>query len=350
MVLSQSDAAFLDQAILSFERETGLAVSLDSKQSRPDVDACLRLNPFGIKYHVELKRWAQHANIGSLMAQLSKVAEPALLVADYINPNMANRLREADIQFIDVSGNAYLRAENLYIFIKGNRLASGISAPKKTTRAFNTSGLKLIFSFLMAPDLVGETYRNIAAATNVSLGTIGWVLNDLKERGYVQDGRKGRPRELKSPLDLLDRWVEAYPERLLPELDLGLFRTQSQFPWKDIQPSEFGGCWGGEVGASLLDHYLSPAQGLIYLPKSRLKELAVKHRLRKGDENESERSDTVRVCEKFWLRGPAASHQDHREAAPDILIYADLLASGDPRNLEAAERLYGRIKNRLQID
>jgi hypothetical protein len=34
--------------------------------------------------------------------------------------------------------------------------------------------------------------------------------------------------------------------------------------------------------------------------------------------------------------------------APDILVYADLVASGEPRNLEAAERLYGKIRDRLQ--
>lgn len=41
-------------------------------------------------------------------AQLRRMPSPALLVADYVNPNMAVRLRDAGVQFIDAAGNAYL--------------------------------------------------------------------------------------------------------------------------------------------------------------------------------------------------------------------------------------------------
>lgn len=354
MKSSISEPAFLDQAILAFNQETGLVLDGGaSNECFPDgADASLELRSHGIKYSVELKRWMQQTNVGSLMVQLRKMPAPALLVADYVNPNMADRLRNAGLQFIDAVGNAYLNEQNLYVFIKGNRVPSDHSSPRRTTRAFNASGLKVIFSFLLEPNLVGESYRVIAEASNVSLGTIGWVLNDLKDRGYVrQQGRNGL-RSLKSPLDLVDRWVEAYPEKLLPELDMGLFQTQFQVPWKDIDPSKFDGCWSGEVGASILDNYLSPAQGLIYLPKGRLKDLVMKYRLRKSAKNTLTTSDNVRICEKFWHRLPETSDKNIKphDAAPDILIYADLVTSGDPRNLDAAERLYDQIKHRLQGD
>lgn len=210
----------------------------------------------------------------------------------------------------------------------------------------------MIFRFLLVPRLVGESYRTIAETSDVSLGTIGWVLNDLKDRGYVQEQGRGRSRLLAAPLELLDRWVEAYPEKLLPELDMGFFQTRFQLPWKDIEPTGFGGCWGGEVGASILDDYLSLAQGLIYVPKSSFKDLLINYRLRKAGRDRTTTSDTIRVCEKFWHSFPETTGKNtkHQVAAPDILIYADLLASGDPRNLEAAERLYDRIKTRLQVD
>lgn len=344
-----NETALLDQAVLAFERETGLALKQDKADNSPsDMDGRLRLTSHGIEYHVELKRWAQQANLGALEAQLSKLPAPALLVADYVNPNMADRLREAGIQYIDTAGNAYLNNKDLYIFIKGNRSVPGVSAPKKTSRAFNASGLKIIFSFLLEPQLINANYRTIAAKAGVSLGTIGWVLNDLKDKGYVQD--RGKKRVLTQPIALLDRWVEAYPEKLLPELELGLFDSPYQLPWKDMDPTQYGGSWGGEVGASILDSYLSPAQGLIYLPKDRLKELVIDNRLKKSRESEPRGSSTLRVCESFWPNLPLEPHEKHEKNAPDILIYADLVATGEPRNLEAAERLYGRIKDRLRGD
>ncbi len=354
MTLATSEMGLLDQALLAFNRETGLTFSKQRVNASLEsaVDASLELRPSGVKYSVELKRWVQQANLGGLLAQLHRMPAPALLVADYVNPNMADRLRNAGVQFIDAAGNSYLNEKNLYVFIKGNRLPSGYSVPRRTTRAFNASGLKVIFGFLLEPSLVGETYRTIAETSDVSLGTIGWVLNDLKDRGYVEERGKGRARSLTAPLELLDRWAEAYPEKLLPELEMGSFQTQFQLPWKEMDPLAFGGCWGGEVGASILDNYLSPAQGLVYLPKNNLKTLLMNYRLRKADTNRPKTSDTIRLCEKFWHGSPenTGKNMKYQVAAPDILVYADLLASGDPRNLEAAERLYDRIKTRLQVD
>jgi hypothetical protein len=349
-----SEAVVLEQAILAFNRETGLVLSRcgasESQLSTPQAD--LKLYTRGIEYSVELKRWAQQASVGSLSAQLFRMPAPALLVADYVNPNMAERLRDAGLQFIDTAGNAFLNEKNLFVFIKGNRMRASHSSTRRITRAFNTSGLKLIFSFLLEPRLVEGTYRTMAAASGVSLGTIGWILNDLKEKGYVQEYGKKHTRSLAAPIELLDRWAEAYPEKLLPILEIGLFKSQFSMPWKDIDPSIVDGCWGGEVGASLIDNYLSPEQGTLYLPKNSVRDLVMKYRMQRVTSNTITTSDTIRICEKFWHGSPEISgkHNKQCNVAPDILIYADLLASGDPRNLEAAERIYGQIKSRLQID
>ncbi len=354
MTSSIGEGALLDQALLAFKQETDIDFIKKELSGlfRNTTDIGLELHPYGITYSAVLKRWVPQLNAGSIAAQLRRMPDPALLVADYVNPNMADRLRAAGVQFIDAAGNAFLKEKSLYIFIKGNRTPSDYSLTRRTTRAFNASGLKVTFSFLLAPQLVGETYRTIAERSGVSLGTIGWVLSDLKELGYLHERGGNRSRSLTKPLDLLNRWVEAFPEKLLPELEMGSFQTQFQLPWKDIDPSELGGCWGGEVGASILDDYLSPAQGAIYLPKEDFKTLVMKYRLRKANRDLPAASDTIQIREKFWqdLSHTSEEEAQHSKAAPDVLIYADLLASGDPRNLEAAERIYDRIKTRFQLD
>lgn len=344
-----NEQELLNQAVHAFHHETGLELhKREASEVRPYSDGViLELGSTGIEYSVELKRWAQQANVGTIAAQLRRLPPPALLVADYVNPNMADRLRGAGIQFIDAAGNAYLNERPFFVFVKGNRPDSLSASPRKPSRAFNASGLKLIFSFLTDPDLVGQSYRKMAEASGVSLGAIGWVLNDLKDKGYVREHGKKGSRSLESAMELFDRWVETYPEKLLPELGMGLFQAKSEVPWKEIRPEAFGGCWGGEVAASFLDDFLSPAQGTIYLPRDKLKNLVMEHRLRKASETMANTSQVLQVYEKFWHYDPDNLHQNSG-VAPDILVYADLVASGEPRNLEAAERLYGKIRDRLQ--
>lgn len=347
---SRMDVELLNQALEAFGNETGHELRFVSMDASPSVDAALMLEPQGPTYHAELKRWAPHANLGAIIAQLNKLPTPALLVADYINPNMADRLREAGAQFIDAAGNAYLKTPALHIYVKGNRPSSKFQLSKKTSRAFSATGLKLVFSLLLEPQLASESYRKIAEAADVSLGTIGWVLGDLKEQGYLVDKGKNKNRKLRQTRELFDRWVSAYPEALSPQLDIGVFESNEQAPWKSIKLSELEGCWSGEVGASILDTYLSPSTSLIYLSKDRLRNLIIQHRLKKASDQNRGAAGRIQVREKFWTDKLIGGSTGSGDVAPDILVYADLIASGDPRNLEAAERLYGRIEDRLKFD
>ena len=85
----------------------------------------------------------------------------------------------------------------------------------------------MLFSLLNKPGAENNPYRDIAAKAGVALGTVGWVLYDLKDTGFMVDmGEKGR--KLINKADLLRRWVEAYPEQLRPKRLLGRFRTDNQ--------------------------------------------------------------------------------------------------------------------------
>lgn len=172
MTLPENEGELLDRALLAFNQETGLVLVAQEqgKWFPARTDAVLKLHPYEITFNAVLKRWVQQANEGSIVAELGRMPAPALLVADYVNPNMADRLRSAGVQFVDTAGNAYIREKNLFIFVKGNRAPSEYSSPRRTTRAFNAAGLKVIFSFLLDPNLVGETYRTICG---VQRGIVG---------------------------------------------------------------------------------------------------------------------------------------------------------------------------------
>ena len=130
-----NEREFLSQAIRAFHQETGLELhpTVESEVMPYSDGFILELDDTGIQYSVELKRWAQQANIGTIVAQLRRMPPPALLVADYVNPNMADRLREAGAQFIDAAGNAYLNEKTFFVFVKGNRKTRVHASPRKTS-------------------------------------------------------------------------------------------------------------------------------------------------------------------------------------------------------------------------
>ncbi len=122
---------------------------------------------------------------------------------------------------------------------------------KPVKRLFRPGGLKLIFALLNNPGMEKATYRDMAKAANVALGTVDYVITDLKELGFLIDmGKKGR--QLLKTEQFLRRWVEAYPENLKPKLVQEKFRTDAHNWWKDIQWSASDLFWGGDISATCL--------------------------------------------------------------------------------------------------
>ncbi len=258
-----------------------------------------------------------------------------MLVTDYVNPRMADRLRQMNLPFIDTVGNAYLNVPPVFVFIKGNRPPANLE--KMTINwASQPTGLKIIFAFLCHPELVTAPYRDIAKAADVALGTVGRVLTNLKELGYLLDmGRRGR--RIVNRKKLLDRWVTDYPERLRPKLLMGNFGTTKTDWWRDAPLLEFKAYWGGEVAAARITQYLRPEVVTIYAIEPTA-ELERTYRLREDPDG------NIEVLRVFW---DVEWYGANREEVPPLLVYADLLATGDPRNIETAHLIYEQELTRL---
>jgi hypothetical protein len=54
----------------------------------------------------------------ALLKQKMDTAADGLLVTDYVNPELAEMMRNQGIFFIDAAGNAFVNATPLYIFVK----------------------------------------------------------------------------------------------------------------------------------------------------------------------------------------------------------------------------------------
>jgi hypothetical protein len=281
-----------------------------------------------LKYYAEIKATVTKAQKLLLLLHRGGLQYPIFLITRHVNTEMAEELRKNGIEFIDTAGNAFINQPPLYIFIKGNKPQETIGqAPVK--RAFKATGLKIIFGFICNPGLENKTYREIAAATGVALGTVDWIMKELKELGFLIDmGKRGL--KLTQKETLLQRWVTAYPEQLRPKQLLGRYRGEPGW-WQQMKLNPLRAQWGGEVAADKMTHYLKPELITIYAIAQDLNQLLLENRLK------ADITGDVEILERFWK---PAEEQQPQDLVPPLLVYVDLLATGNQRNLETAKMIY----------
>jgi len=293
-------------------------------------DALVRVNaPVGTElYEVQLK---SRVSPGSAAAVRPPGHRRLLMVTSHVSEPVAEVWRRRDIHYVDSAGNMYLRWRGLLVDVRGRRRPSAPqpAAPGKPLRAFKPGGLRVLFALLCDPDLITAPYRDIAAFSGASLGTVQWVIKELEGAGYVYSA--AHTRRLHRVRDLFGRWVEAYTLDLWPRLPLGRFDSPDPMWWTTADQAlrAEDAQWGGEIAAHRLNPHLRPGRAVVYASKLP-RRLLIDQRFRKA-----EGEGTVEIRERFWNFGQAPPDL----TVPTPLIYADLIASADPRQLEAAAEL-----------
>ncbi len=330
----RTEAELLRKAIKAFHEATGIHLHLERFEPRrahgQRADAELRFETPQVerRFVAEVKRWLNPQTLGLAVEQIRRLRQKVLLVTEYVNPNMAERLKQIGVPFLDTFGNAYVNAPPLFVYVKGHKPPTGTPG-ERPTRAFVPTGLKILFALLCRQDLVDAPYRTIVENTDVALGTVGWVLYDLRRLGHLLEmGKRGR--KLVHKQRLLERWVAAYPNQLRPKLAIGKYAAPDANWWQRAQIKDFRAYWGGEIAAARLTRYLKPEVVTIYMRDLPGRFLAA-HRLR------TDPGGNIEVLKAFWNTN--CDWTDPGIAHP-LLVYADLLATGDPRNLEAARQIY----------
>jgi hypothetical protein len=251
-----------------------------------------------------------------------------LQVTNYVNPDLAERLRTMGVQFIDCAGNVYINTGTTYIFVKGNKNANAVN--ERPAKHFNPSGLQIVFVLLCNPDLIKAPYREIAEKAGVALGTVAWVFRDLKTQGYIINFGKNYRRLVKKTA-LLQLWLVGYEQVLRPRLLNNRYHAEQHDWWLNAKLSQE--LWGGEVAAYQLTNFLKPEIITLYTPKL-AGPLMLEHRLRLDPHGE------IEVMAPFW-------NFDYPEKkdnlVPPLLVYADLMVRADGRTVETAKIVYERF-------
>ena len=339
------DRHLLDTA-LAVARALGLTaeiVQAEPALGRTRADALVRImhGAHEALYAVEVKRAVRPATLGTVLHHLERLGQQALLVTDYITPPMAETLKARRVPFIDAAGNAYIEHPGVLIWVKGHKPAAPL-VPQALGRAFQPTGLQVLFALLCDPARINLPYRELAALAGVAHGTVGWVFPDLQQQGFIADlkGKRGTRRMFK--LDrLLAQWLDAYTRQLRPRLLIGRYYVATLEGWRDWPLAQHGALWGGEPAGALLIDYLRPGELTIYADKLP-NLLAAQQKFLKTPE--PGHTAVVEVRRKFWNFTGDVVRPD---VTPPMLVYADLLATGDGRCIETAKMVYGEYVARL---
>jgi hypothetical protein len=319
---------FIYEATSKLEQLINIPIEIDS--SRQNYDALLRIK--NEQFIVEAKSAVRTSNQGLVMSHLEDIKRnskrPIILIAEYISKKATEELKERGFNYIDIAGNAFIKYNDLVVFIEGQKKTK--REKTNQSRAFQEAGLKILFYLLYRPEHLQDSYRKIAEKADVSIGSVSNVMSELGDLNFLL--KTNDKRVLKNTNELLERWIVEFNAVLRPRIlrkrmrfvDKDALRNWRQL---DTQSNEGVILWGGEPGGALLTNNLRPEQFVIFTDLE-LSGLAKQFRLVPGENGE------IEVLQKFWK-----NDSPNERTAPALLIYADLINSGFGRNIETAKQI-----------
>lgn len=325
------DQETLNEALEAIRRTAGIelhAAACALQPPRGDAVLKIAVPPTPAQFIAEIKTVRNFATIALVKEQLAHLGPGLhpLLGAPYMTRALAEHCRELQLPFIDTAGNAYINIPGLTIYVTGEPRPATLRGDQHY-RAYTQVGMKVIFALLCDPALADATYREIAQAAQVALGTVGPVIKDLENRGHLV--QRERRKALIKKRELVEAWITRYPDALRPKLFRNRYQADAD-RLQALEPRKLRAFWGGEVAAQRLTGYLKPEHFTLYI-RGDANPLLTQARMRLDLNGNTE------LLQAFWDLPENAVHPD---LVPPLLVYADLMATQDGRNLEAARLLY----------
>lgn len=331
-----------DLLVALIEQLEGFGLSVELKD-RPtdfdrghDVDLVLSRGGVRQQYVMDLKRLARLSEV-ALAPGVPDDRPPVLIgSATVVSPRSADAFRRAGIQYVDASGNAWIHFGDVLIDVRGRRTERDSSERTRGRggNLFSAARAQVAFALLQWPRSWKKPQREVAEAAGVSLGQVNDALKMFRESGFGPGGHR-------SDSEFLDLWVASFPSGLGQKLVLATYRGSIEdFRKVGAEDPVFvgGAVVSGEFAA---DDLLRPAALTIYVAELDPL-LPVKNRWR----SDGEANITVR--RKFWTTPPDETHDYDGPLvglrhAPAVLVYADLMASDNPRVRSVAPEWRNRI-------
>jgi hypothetical protein len=327
------EAELVARAIDELHASIGIHGELLADTS-PDADATVLLiiNGQRLQYDCQVKKKVDRYTLPFNFANQLGNARPTLLVSSPLSQEMASRCRELGLQFIDTAGNAYINnGAGIYIYVTGRRSEDKLQGLASNT--MTPTLLRMMFAFLAEPALLNALYRDIASKAGVSIGAIGKAFETLETHNLIGTTASGK-RMIRTPELFLNEWASGYTGRLKPKLRKYRFSSDDLDKFIDIWSPEFRvSAWSGEVAAMKLTGHLKPEEFTLYVNMNEpgaLRDIVKDCRLR------ADPRGRIEIVDMFWN---SADFSGWFPTVPPHLVYADLMATHDPRNIAVARQI-----------
>jgi hypothetical protein len=304
-----------------------------------------------LRYLVEEKRHLRHQDVGVVVEQLNRrradlpadhADDRLLLLAPHVRPQQAAVLERAEIDYLDLAGNAHLQAPGLFVHVEGRQPPKKPMPPPGRPQK---GWIKTVMAILIRPELTNAPYRALADQADVALGTLAGCMNDLTARGLLLDRKGGRRVADRQALVAL--WVQAYIEGLRPKLKerrLQVRAEAKQEIWTRLETvlRERAQPWAltGADAAERRTHFFRAQETEIYAPIRALEDRDTQKAL---VAQPAARGGNLLIIEP---PGPLAipdAADGGLPVAPDLLAYAELRHRGTGQAVEAAELLLPKV-------
>jgi hypothetical protein len=270
---------------------------------------------------------------------LNETTAPLLVMADYINENIADDLKRNKINFVDRVGNVCIRIPGkLFIDVQGKPFNE--PQGKQGTALFQPKGLQFLFVLLTNPDVLNRTVRTMATEANISTGWVTRCMQELREKGKIFKDKTGHNRFVDRGA-LLEQWLSNYGDRLRPKLVLGAFKiapsAAAQVPEllrKTFHDDKGNYAISGGLAGDILMHYYRGPTTEIFIRPEQAEKVRLALKLIPARE-----TDTTLLN----LFIPAVIYRKQNLPHPiahPLLIYAELLYQGGDRAADAAGQIY----------
>lgn len=281
----------------------------------------------------EIKNEIRGEYVGVFLSRNSIRTRGRILVSQYISkPNRA-LLKQNGVNYLDASGNCYIKYRSLLLYINDNPVTAQ-RLPERG-KLWKTAGLKLVFAILAKPGLLNQSYRSIGQHSTIALGMVGPLLKEMESEGFITKTENGFVLENREIL--LSRWIGNFQSHLRPKISYGRFRFEES-PKGGVQPAKDmrKARWSGETAAYILTGFLQPEHFTIYssLP---VQELVKQFHIMPDPQGELE------ILSPFWNEEQIVSSQE--QCVPELLVYAELASSLHSRTREAARH----VKNMFHL-
>lgn len=179
-------------------------------QRFPIADAVIEI--VGTTFVVEYKSSGSTAPISAAIEQVRRLASSVgpravpLVVVPFMGAVGRDRCEEADVAWLDLSGNARIVAPGIRVLVEGR--PNQFKSRGRPSSAFAPKSSRISRWLLMHP---GQpmVQREIAQATGMDEGFTSRIVSRLVEENFVLRGQDGEIR-LRDPDLLLDAWRETY--------------------------------------------------------------------------------------------------------------------------------------------